>query len=82
MTEPIRIYRQRVIEYDTQEYIEVTQEDYDKIVAKVGIPFSSSDSKYLSKEYDEAIDAIIGDEWETDFTEPADDRIVNVWLSL
>lgn len=81
MTETIRIYRQRVIEYDIQEYVEVTQEDYDKIVAQVGVPLTDPDSAHLFLEYDRAIDDIVGDEWETDLNEPGDDRVVDVWLA-
>lgn len=80
MSETIRIYRRRTVEYEFHDYVDVTQEEYDQIVTKVGVPFYNPESIYLSQRYDEAIYDFIGDEWETDWSEPTIDKVTNVWI--
>ena len=79
MTDTIRIYRQRVIEYDLQEYIDLTPEEYAQVVEIVGAD-ASNWSKAEFEDIDSAVDSVIGYAWEIDFTESGDDRTVAVLI--
>lgn len=81
MTENILIYRQRVVEYDVTEFIELTPEEYAKLVEE--LTFDLTDytiARGATKEIDETIDSLFDYEWQEDYKEAGDDRVVDVWL--
>lgn len=79
MSDTIRIYRQRVVEYDIQEYIDVTPEEYASIVEIVGAD-ANDWGKAEFDDIDSAVYETVGDEWETVWSEPGDDRSVEIWI--
>lgn len=80
--EPILIYRQRVVEYDITEYIELTPEEYAKLVEKLTFDLTDhSVAQYAAKEIDETIDSLFDYEWQEQYSDTGDDRVIYVWLN-
>lgn len=81
MTENILIYRQRVVEYDITECIELTPDEYAKLTEELTFDLTNySVAKYATKEIDETIDNLFDYEWQEQYSDTGDDRVIDIWL--
>lgn len=79
MSEIIRIHRSRVVEYEVEEYVTLTAEQYAELIKCLQHEDGERIEKAEFEDWDSAIDEIIGQHsWETDSQEPADDRVYDM----
>lgn len=79
MSDTIRIKRHRVVEYDIQEYIDLTPEEYAQVVEIIGAD-ANDWNKSDFEDIDNAVWNVVGDEWEADWSEPGNDRTTEIWI--
>jgi hypothetical protein len=81
MSKYVRIYRSIALDYEVQQFVELTVEEYAHLVESLDHKEGERIDKPDFDNWDDAIDKIIGLEgWETISNEPTSDRIYEMWV--
>ena len=80
MSDTIRMYRVRVEEVLFQEYLDLTPEQYTALTERVGDPSVALTDADAAK-INNAIDEIVGAEWECDWSGGEESKVTQLWRS-